>query len=118
MAKRVGGGRYTPPPSLDLIFIPRVAGTDLSVYCSASVLGGDAWIPAGHLGLRVRASDLVGLTPAAAALRLVQAAERTLRHIVVRQSVGEAAGAPGGATGAKKPTGDTLVHVPGQMPLF
>lgn len=101
-------GRYQPPPTLDLIFTPQVSGTRVAIYCATGVTGGTDWVPTGHLALRVVAGDLVGLTPAAAALKLCRHTVRTLEHIVAKQSSG---GAPAPRMG---PRGELVnVALPG-----
>lgn len=99
-------GSYVPRPTLDLIFTPGRSGTRCAIYCSAGVTGGTAWVPTGHLALRVCADDLVGLTPAAAALKLLHHATRTLEHIVATQS------ATGGAPAPRMGPGGELENVP------
>jgi hypothetical protein len=99
-------GTYQKPATIDLIITPGVAHSRAAIYVSSGIVGGADGVPSGHLGLRLVAGDLVGLTPAAATLKALHHVIRTLEHIVAGQGRPEAPAPPDGGHG-----GD-LVNVP------
>ena len=75
---------------------PKRAGTRAFITVSAALLGNRSWVPAGHLELDIVARDLVGLTPANAALCVVQSLERALSSMTQQQAARSAGAAPQG----------------------
>ena len=111
MAASAGGPKYRARPVVSIIIVPGVSGSKVNILMGADLLGRGYRPPVGSLGISARASDLVGLTPAAAALKLTDQLVRRLRHIVSGQAAVGGSGAPLGATGG------TVTQVPGQMAL-
>lgn len=91
---------------MGLVITPGVAHTRVAIYVSSALLGHHAGVPTGHLGIRMVAGDLVGLTPAVATLKALHHVVRTLEHIASAQGRPEAPAPPDGGHG-----GD-LVNVP------
>lgn len=99
-------GSYKAPPTINVIVTPQVDRSRASIYMASGIIDDGSWVPTGHLGLRLVARDLVGLTPAAATLKALHHVVRTLEHVVGEQSrTAGGPGAPRGATGG-------LVNVP------
>ena len=98
-------------PILSIICVPGSSGTRVNILTGNDLLGSGSRTPVGHLAVRLRGCDLVGLTPAAAALKVVRALEVTLRAIDASQRRAKPPAPPPGVTGAS-------VQVPGQMALF
>jgi hypothetical protein len=92
-------GTYQKPPTIDLIITPGVTGSRCAIYISSGISGDGSWVPSGHLGLRLVAGDLVGLTPAAAALKALHHVVRTLEHVVHEQGRAEPPAPPDGGHG-------------------
>lgn len=99
-------GAYSPPPTVDVIVTPGVRHSRAAIYVASGVIGGTNWVPSGHLGLRLVAGDLVGLSPAAAALKCLHHVVRTLEHVVAEQRRAEHPAPPDGGHGGE------LVNVP------
>lgn len=114
MGASVGRPAYTARPMLSVIIVPGASGSKVNILMGADLLGRGYRPPVGTLGIRLRAGDLVGLTPAHAALKSLLHVVRTLEHIVQQQRSAEGPGAPLGATGGTV----TTLQVPGQLQLF
>lgn len=111
MAARISGSRPAAPrPILSVLIVPGVSGSRVNILMGADLLGRGYRPPVGTLGIRLRASDLVGLTPAAGALKALHHVVRTLEHIVSTTGQAEPPAPPEGATGA-------ALQVPGQLGL-
>ena len=117
MGAAVGRRAYTARPVLSIIIVPGVAGSKVNILMGADLLGRGYRPPVGTLGIRLRAGDLVGLTPPAAALKALHHVVRTLEHIVGTTGRPEAPAPPEGATGAKTAGTAATAHVPGQLTL-
>lgn len=111
MASKRGVDWRAPRPMVSVIIVPGVSSSKVNILMGADLLGRGYRPPVGSIGIHVRASDLVGLTPPSAALRCLEPLVRRLRHLVESQSGAAGPGAPLGATGG------TVTQVPGQMLL-
>ena len=113
MGRSVSARAYKAKPSISVSVVLGARASRAGVYVSSGALGDVGDVPTGHLGLRLGVADLVGLTPARATLKVLEAVTRTLRHIVAEEADSarpKAPAPPAGATGA-------AVQVPGQMML-
>lgn len=97
-------------PYLQFSVFPGKTRTQVVIRMDRAVIGGRDWIPTGSLFVDLRADDLVGLTPPAAALKVLRHIAVPLRLAVVSPNRPEAPAPPEGVTGA-------AVQVPGQLPL-
>lgn len=97
-------------PLISIIVRPGSSSTVVHILTGNDLLGNGSRTPAGRLAIRLRRSDLVGSTPAGAALKVVRALEVTLRAIDAGQRRAKPPAPPLGVTGES-------VQVPGQMLL-
>lgn len=118
MSRGEGIRPHAVVPLMSIIIVPGRSGSKVNILMGADLLGRGYRPPVGTLGIRLRASDLVGLTPAAAALKAVNHLQRTLEHIVGALGQAQPPAPPEGATGANKPAQAKTEHVPGQLTLF
>jgi len=93
-------GSYSPRPTVDLIVTPGPYRSRVFITVSAGLLGGVSWVPTGHLVIDVVASDLVGLTPADAALKCLRGTVEALERVAqYQQSRSDSAAPQGGPRG-------------------